>query len=64
MKMKSILKPVLKVAREKKKATPSQKVTLNGTAAKRGIGRIFGIKSNKIWNKIFVDFLKSIQILI
>ena len=49
--MKSILNPVLKVAMEKKKATPSQKVTLSGTAAKRGTGWIFGIKSIKIWKK-------------
>ena len=50
--MKSILNPVLKVAREKKKATPSQKVTLSGTATKREIGWIFGSRSIRIWKKI------------
>ena len=55
--MKSILNPVLKVALEKKNATPSQKATLSGTAANRGIGWIFGIKSIKICKKI--HFLES-----
>ena len=58
MNMKSILNPVLKVAREKKKATPSQKTTLNGRAAKRGIGWIFGSRSIKIWKK--TDLLDTI----
>ena len=53
--MKSILNPVLKVAIEKKKATPSQNATLSGTAAKRGIGWIFGIKSIKICKKSCFD---------
>ena len=77
MNMKSILNPVLKVAREKKKATPSQKVTLvrkkmvkkkrkkftlSGTAPNREIGWIFGSRSIKIWKK--TDLLDTNQILI